>query len=92
METILLWSSCQLAQKIRYLLLFVDAQIVLRCSKEYNASFTNGNGQVTKLLLRVLRMQDVFDFGIWVFSADDRGNINVFQVVNRSRVLESFAS
>lgn len=52
-QPVLCRSSSQLAQHICDMLLLVDREIILRGAKEDDASFTNCNSEVAKLLLCV---------------------------------------
>ena len=47
MQSILLGSSCQTAQEVSDVFLFLDAQVVLTSAEEDNASLADGDGEIS---------------------------------------------
>lgn len=77
-QTILLRPTGQLSQQIGNMLLLLDAEVVLGSSKKDDASFTDGDGQVSELVVLIGSVEYVFDLCSWVLSADYRSDIEVF--------------
>lgn len=91
-QPVVLGTSGQFSQQVRDVLLFGDGQVVLRGPEEDDAAFTDGDGQVANLILRVGGVENVLEFGRRVLATDDGSHVDVLEVVDRPRVLERGAS
>ena len=60
--------------------LLVDAEVVLRCAKEDDTSFADGDGKVTELVRSVRGVEHGFEGYCWILAADDGSDIGILQV------------
>ena len=75
-------------KKIRECLLLIHRQVCLRSAEEAHAPFTDDDGKVSDLLLRVVGVKNVPDLCLGVFASDDGRHLNVVEVVQRPRVFK----
>ena len=62
--------------------LLVDAEVVLRCAKEDDTSFADGDGKVTELIRSVRGVEHGFQGCCRILAADDGSDIGILQVSN----------
>ena len=82
MQTVLCWSTSQLAEEIGDVFLLVDAEVVLGCAKEDNTSFADGDGKVTELIRSVRGVEHGFQGCCRILAADDGSDIEILEVSN----------
>ena len=62
--------------------LLVDAEVVLRCAKEDDTSFADGDGKVTELIRSVRGVEHRFQRCCRILAADDGSDIGILEVSN----------
>ena len=82
MQSILFRFSRQLPQHIGNVLLLINRQVVLRSAEKNHSALADGDGQVAELFFGIWRFENVFQLGGGIFASDNRGDVDIVEVVN----------
>ena len=62
--------------------LLVDTEVVLRCAKEDDTSFADGDGKVTELIRSIRGVEHGFEGCCRILAADDGSDVEILEVSN----------